>query len=86
MYGLFLERMGKLYKLEKIKDGKFGAMMNVSLINEGPVTLTLDSRKFEYVEQTQPVSRKGSAKPSRTTTPTPGPITTVGPSEVWSPR
>ena len=30
-------------------DGKFGAMMNVSLINDGPVTFTLDSRKFEYV-------------------------------------
>jgi len=70
MYGLFLERMGKLYRPEKIKDGKFGAMMNVSLTNEGPVTLTLDSRKFEYVEQSQPISRKGSAKPSRTATPT----------------
>jgi D-Tyr-tRNAtyr deacylase len=52
MYALFLERMGKLYKPEKIKgrsvhalkkrfhsfqqftDGKFGAMMNVSLTNE----------------------------------------------------
>jgi len=30
-------------------DGRFGAMMNVSLTNEGPVTFTLDSRKFEYV-------------------------------------
>lgn len=53
MYTLFLERMGKLYKPEKIKgqfahlnkcshvskirtDGKFGAMMNVSLTNEVP--------------------------------------------------
>jgi len=33
-------------------------MMNVSLTNEGPVTFTLDSRKFEYVDQ--PVS--GDAK------------------------
>jgi D-tyrosyl-tRNA(Tyr) deacylase len=30
-------------------DGQFGAMMNVSLTNDGPVTLTVDSRKFEYV-------------------------------------
>ncbi|KAF9645084.1 D-tyrosyl-tRNA deacylase [Thelephora ganbajun] len=82
MYALFLERMGKLYKPEKIKDGKFGAMMNVSLTNEGPVTLTLDSRKFEYVEQSQPTSRKGSTKPSRTATPTPGPTTTTGAPEV----
>jgi D-aminoacyl-tRNA deacylase len=25
-------------------------MMSVSLTNEGPVTFTLDSRKFEYVQ------------------------------------
>jgi len=37
------------YAPEKVKDGRFGAMMNVSLTNEGPVTFTLDSRKFEYV-------------------------------------
>ncbi|KAF5331039.1 hypothetical protein D9619_005268 [Psilocybe cf. subviscida] len=30
-------------------DGKFGAMMSVTLTNEGPVTFTLDSRKYEYV-------------------------------------
>jgi len=50
MYATFLERMGQLYSPDKIKDGRFGAMMNVSLTNEGPVTLTLDSRKFEYIE------------------------------------
>jgi len=50
MYAAFLIRMGQLYEPGKIKDGKFGAMMNVSLTNEGPVTFTLDSRKFEYVQ------------------------------------
>ncbi|KAG2350073.1 hypothetical protein BDR05DRAFT_902051, partial [Suillus weaverae] len=35
--------------LEKLRHGQFGAMMNVSLTNEGPVTLTLDTRKFEYI-------------------------------------
>ncbi|TRM58570.1 D-Tyr tRNAtyr deacylase-like domain-containing protein [Schizophyllum amplum] len=50
-YSTFLESLGKAYKPEKIKDGKFGAMMSVSLTNEGPVTFTIDSRKFEYVEQ-----------------------------------
>ncbi|KAN0123967.1 D-tyrosyl-tRNA deacylase [Russula decolorans] len=49
MYASFLQFMGTQYSPEKIKDGKFGAMMNVSLTNEGPVTFTLDSRKFEYV-------------------------------------
>ncbi|KAL0568265.1 D-tyrosyl-tRNA(Tyr) deacylase [Marasmius crinis-equi] len=49
-YATFLEKMKESYKPEKIKDGKFGAMMNVSLMNEGPVTFTIDSHKFEYVE------------------------------------
>jgi len=49
MYESFLKYMGAQYAPEKIKDGRFGAMMNVSLTNEGPVTFTLDSRKFEYV-------------------------------------
>ncbi|KAG8909086.1 D-tyrosyl-tRNA(Tyr) deacylase, partial [Tulasnella sp. 417] len=53
-------------------DGEFGAMMSVSLVNEGPVTLQIDSRKFEYVpiDDTKP-SKKGR---SGTATPaTPGP-------------
>ncbi|KAI0693320.1 D-Tyr tRNAtyr deacylase-like domain-containing protein [Cytidiella melzeri] len=55
MYSVFLERMHSLYKAEKIKDGRFGAMMNVSLINDGPVTFTLDSRKFEYLDMSRGV-------------------------------
>ncbi|KAE9395380.1 D-tyrosyl-tRNA deacylase [Gymnopus androsaceus JB14] len=50
MYAAFLEQLQRAYKAEKVKDGRFGAMMNVSLTNEGPVTFTLDSRKFEYVD------------------------------------
>ncbi|OZJ05411.1 hypothetical protein BZG36_02000 [Bifiguratus adelaidae] len=29
-------------------DGVFGAMMSVEIVNDGPVTLELDSRKFTY--------------------------------------
>ncbi|KAF7799600.1 hypothetical protein EIP86_010838 [Pleurotus ostreatoroseus] len=50
LYAAFLDRMRTLYKPEKIQDGVFGAMMNVNLTNEGPVTFTLDSRKFEYID------------------------------------
>jgi D-tyrosyl-tRNA(Tyr) deacylase len=32
---------------EDIADGVFGAMMDVSLINDGPVTITLDTEKKE---------------------------------------
>ncbi|KAJ4478489.1 D-Tyr tRNAtyr deacylase-like domain-containing protein [Lentinula aciculospora] len=52
MYATFLEQLRKAYQPDKIKDGRFGAMMNVSLTNEGPVTFTLDSRKFVYTEPT----------------------------------
>lgn len=49
LYATFLEKMRHLYVPDRIQDGQFGAMMDVSLTNEGPVTLTLDTRKFEYV-------------------------------------
>ncbi|THH08318.1 hypothetical protein EW145_g2789 [Phellinidium pouzarii] len=47
LYASLLTRLGNIYLPEKIKDGRFGAMMNVSLTNDGPVTFTLDSRKLE---------------------------------------
>lgn len=48
MYTKFLHKLGKAYKPEKIKDGVFGAMMMVDIVNDGPVTIELDSRKFSY--------------------------------------
>ncbi|KAI7864778.1 D-tyrosyl-tRNA deacylase [Spinellus fusiger] len=47
-YELFLSKLGKAYCPTKIQDGKFGAMMSVEIVNDGPVTLELDSRKFTY--------------------------------------
>ncbi|KAI9208257.1 putative D-tyrosyl-tRNA deacylase [Polychytrium aggregatum] len=44
MYELFLNKLRASYNPERIKDGVFGAMMQVSIVNEGPVTLTIDSR------------------------------------------
>ncbi len=44
MYEHFLTRLSKDYGIEgRVKDGVFGAMMAVSLVNDGPVTWTLDS-------------------------------------------
>ncbi|KAH9945776.1 D-tyrosyl-tRNA deacylase [Epithele typhae] len=65
LYGSFLKRLGDLYNPDKVKDGRFGAMMSVGLTNEGPVTFTLDSRKFEYVDPlpsaaATPPNKKGS--------------------------
>jgi len=50
LYSSFLEKLRQSYNPERIHDGKFGAMMNITLTNDGPVTFTLDSRKFEYID------------------------------------
>lgn len=41
LYELFVEELRK--HLPKVETGVFGAMMNVHLINDGPVTLILDA-------------------------------------------
>lgn len=43
MYDSLLQTLGKDYKAEKIKDGIFGAMMNVQIFNDGPVTIEIES-------------------------------------------
>jgi D-aminoacyl-tRNA deacylase len=43
-YEQFIEKLRKAYRPDLIKDGQFGAYMNVSINNDGPVTITLDSR------------------------------------------
>ncbi|KAK2583923.1 hypothetical protein KPH14_001187 [Odynerus spinipes] len=42
-YKNFLLELGKRYKPELIKDGIFGAMMEVNIQNSGPVTLEIES-------------------------------------------
>ncbi|KAJ1742800.1 D-tyrosyl-tRNA(Tyr) deacylase [Coemansia sp. RSA 1290] len=44
----FVARLRELYRADKVQTGEFGAMMQVALVNDGPVTLQLDSRKFTY--------------------------------------
>ncbi|CAI9599821.1 unnamed protein product, partial [Staurois parvus] len=41
-YKDFLEHLRKAYKPELIKDGKFGAYMQVNIQNDGPVTIQLE--------------------------------------------
>ncbi|GAA5993765.1 hypothetical protein JCM5350_000230 [Sporobolomyces pararoseus] len=43
MYLDFLQDLREKYQIDKIHDGEFGAMMDVQLVNDGPVTLILDS-------------------------------------------
>jgi len=42
-YEEFVEMITKEYKKERIATGKFGEMMKVELVNDGPVTFFLDS-------------------------------------------
>jgi D-aminoacyl-tRNA deacylase len=43
MYNSFLGMLKMNYEPDKIKDGVFGAMMDVALVNDGPVTIVIES-------------------------------------------
>ncbi len=47
LYNIFIDEMKYLVGFDKVAEGKFGAMMKIKLINDGPVTITLKS-KNEY--------------------------------------
>jgi D-aminoacyl-tRNA deacylase len=44
LYGLFVEEVNK--RGLKVQTGRFRALMDIHLINSGPVTILLDSRKM----------------------------------------
>ncbi len=46
LYENFIKTMNKFIK-EKIQTGEFGAMMQVSLTNDGPVTIIIDTKNKE---------------------------------------
>ncbi|MGC9323518.1 MAG: D-aminoacyl-tRNA deacylase [Desulfomonilia bacterium] len=46
MFDHLVVRLKELYPAGRVETGKFQAMMDVELINHGPVTLLLDSRKL----------------------------------------
>ncbi|PAA66542.1 hypothetical protein BOX15_Mlig033924g1, partial [Macrostomum lignano] len=52
MYADILESMRRDYQEDKIKAGVFGAMMEVSSTNCGPVTISLDTREPKTAQQT----------------------------------
>ena len=43
MYSRFVEDVRANYEAEKVHDGVFGAMMDVELVNDGPVTIIIES-------------------------------------------
>ncbi|XP_053667500.1 D-aminoacyl-tRNA deacylase [Anopheles marshallii] len=43
LYGSLLKQLRDQYSAERIRDGRFGAMMQVHIQNDGPVTLEIES-------------------------------------------
>ncbi|XP_055539887.1 D-aminoacyl-tRNA deacylase [Wyeomyia smithii] len=43
LYGVLLQRLGSQYRPDRVKNGRFGAMMQVHIQNDGPVTIELES-------------------------------------------
>lgn len=44
LYSEFVDMVRQAYAADKVQDGVFGAMMEVELVNDGPVTLILESQ------------------------------------------
>lgn len=44
LYNLFSHKMKLLIGSEKVKEGIFGAMMEITIINDGPVTVLVESK------------------------------------------
>ncbi|KAF7952061.1 uncharacterized protein EAE97_001558 [Botrytis byssoidea] len=47
LYQLFVTKVQQGYASERVKDGVFQAMMEVALVNDGPVTLDMSTRSNE---------------------------------------
>jgi D-tyrosyl-tRNA(Tyr) deacylase len=49
-YEMFLEMLKNDYEYHMIQDGIFGAMMDVALVNDGPVTIVIESEIQDPVD------------------------------------
>ncbi|KAL7466003.1 hypothetical protein ACHAXS_006303 [Conticribra weissflogii] len=56
LYQQFLALLGNGYEGNKVFDGKFGAMMDVGLVNDGPVTIMIESRNLMFESQSSSIS------------------------------
>lgn len=50
LYSDFVTMLGEAYDADKVKNGVFGAMMDVELVNDGPVTLIIESDPKPTIE------------------------------------
>ncbi|CAB9510591.1 D-aminoacyl-tRNA deacylase 1 [Seminavis robusta] len=59
LYNTFLNMLRENYQADKIADGVFGAMMDVELINDGPVTIVIESEPAAPPEGTNTAQAAG---------------------------
>ncbi|KAK3214725.1 hypothetical protein GRF29_19g1087512, partial [Pseudopithomyces chartarum] len=69
LYQAFFDNVQKAYKPEKVKDGLFAAMMDVALVNDGPVTIQIDTDPPKMDDPTS-LGPSGIGTPSGSTTST----------------
>lgn len=62
LYRQFLDLVRSEYKFDKVHDGVFGAMMDVALVNDGPVTILIESEPKAPVNQDQPLEEEREEK------------------------
>uniref|UniRef100_A0A0R3SAV6 D-aminoacyl-tRNA deacylase n=2 Tax=Hymenolepis diminuta TaxID=6216 RepID=A0A0R3SAV6_HYMDI len=68
VYESFLTKVrAELKDPARVKDGAFGKMMDVSLVNDGPVTITLDSHTKGNPSSSGPSTSKSSDDNQKTT-------------------
>lgn len=54
LYDHFYAKVQELYSAQKVKNGVFQAMMEVGLVNDGPVTLEIDTSPIKNVTRNSP--------------------------------
>lgn len=54
LYLHFVQELKRLYREDRVATGAFRQYMNVSMVGDGPVTITLDNTKRPEVEPTPP--------------------------------
>ncbi|KAF1970077.1 hypothetical protein BU23DRAFT_557236 [Bimuria novae-zelandiae CBS 107.79] len=69
LYQAFFKNVQNSYKPEKVKDGLFAAMMDVALVNDGPVTIQIDTDPPKMDDPTS-LGPSGIGTPSGSTTST----------------
>lgn len=53
LYTRFVELVRHNYQADRVMDGVFGAMMDVELVNDGPVTLMMETNPEQPTEKTE---------------------------------